>query len=597
MLKKFSIIFSVILVLVLWLKIGAIAFHYTVSLDNPLNAPILSGFHYFQMYADNPVILNKLLFSYFLPALLIFLLILLIIKGKAQSIHGDAKMASMSQIRKSGLLNDDGILVGKLNSVRDVPLMMDGDYHIMLAAPTRGGKGVSVVIPVALSYPESMIILDNKKEIHQLTSGFREESGHEVFLFNPSPSDFKGHCWNPLSYISDNPHLRIDDIQKISSFLMPTPLSGDPMWSSEARKLFDAIVLMLLDINIYPVTLGEVYRQVHTEQDSAEYFQTMLDDYSDLLDPVCKMGLSGFIATASRTRTGILSSLKSSLNLFANPLIDSVTAKNDFDLREIRRKKMTIYVCITPDNLVRLAPLANLFFQQVIDLNTRTLPEHDSSLKHTVLFLMDEFVSIGRIPALAKGIGLMAGYGLRFMPIIQSPVQLDSVYKEDAKVFTKNMHLKIIFKPIDMEDATAIANELGNVTVTHVSKSGKKAQFFGKSHTESENKRQLLLPQEVRDLKADEAILLHWQTPPIWAKRYFYYKDKAFLKRLLHASELPNIIVNQHLLRGNKVEIITAKEMASSMGIKKNHKFSDTEIDKLADQFLDKILVAGYNPK
>ena len=41
---------------------------------------------------------------------------------------------------------------------------------------------------------------------------------------------------------------------------------------------------------------------------------------------------------------------------------------------------MSIYLEITPDDLERMAPLLNLFFQQVVDLNTRELPEQNPKL-------------------------------------------------------------------------------------------------------------------------------------------------------------------------------------------------------------------------
>ena len=49
------------------------------------------------------------------------------------------------------------------------------------------------------------------------------------------------------------------------------------MWSSEARKLFEGVVLFLLDVEIFPVTLGEVFRQLHTEKNTPDYFSEMIE--------------------------------------------------------------------------------------------------------------------------------------------------------------------------------------------------------------------------------------------------------------------------------------------------------------------------------
>src|SRR5699024_10767240 len=135
---------------------------------------------------------------------------------------------------------------------------------------------------------------------------------------------------------------------------------------------------------------------------------------------------------------------------------------------------MTIYLGITPDDLDRMAPIINLFFQQLIDLNTQVLPEKDKSLKLKCLLVMDEFAAIGRVPILAKGISYIAGYGLRIMAIFQSPAQLrdpkTGYGHEGADMLLDNMDVKIVFSPANMKISKEISEELGTDTVTKLSK-------------------------------------------------------------------------------------------------------------------------------
>ena len=79
------------------------------------------------------------------------------------------------------------------------------------------------------------------------------------------------------------------------------------------------------------------------------------------------------------------------LGLWLNPRIDAATSTNDFDLRSLRQRPMSIYLGVTPDNLDRMAPLLNLFFQQVVDLNTRELPEQNPKLNRKVLLCSMNF--------------------------------------------------------------------------------------------------------------------------------------------------------------------------------------------------------------
>ncbi len=90
-----------------------------------------------------------------------------------------------------------------------------------------------------------------------------------------------------------------------------------------------------------------------------------------------------------------------------NPIVDAATSGNDFDLRDLRKKRMSIYVGVTPNNLERMQPILNLFFQQLIDLNTRELPIQNKSLKYTCLLLMDKLPALGKSTSFLKALATL----------------------------------------------------------------------------------------------------------------------------------------------------------------------------------------------
>ena len=59
------------------------------------------------------------------------------------------------------------------------------------------------------------------------------------------------------------------------------------------------------------------------------------------------------------------------MNLWLNPHVAAATEVSDFDLAALRRRRVSLYLAVSPDNLVRVAPLYNLLFQQLLDLNLR----------------------------------------------------------------------------------------------------------------------------------------------------------------------------------------------------------------------------------
>jgi len=68
-------------------------------------------------------------------------------------------------------------------------------------------------------------------------------------------------CWNPLTYISSDPNLRISDVQRIAATLYPDVPGTDPFWSAGARSYFLGVTMYVLETPSLPQTLGEVLRQ------------------------------------------------------------------------------------------------------------------------------------------------------------------------------------------------------------------------------------------------------------------------------------------------------------------------------------------------
>jgi len=540
-----------IVVLVLWAYLAGGIMLATQGQDFNAGTP-LTLYQYWFHYNDNAAVMKWIYVSSGASFALLCAPALLFLGKTKRSLYGDARFANPSEVKKSGLLGERGIIVG---SYKGRYMMYHGAQHVILSAPTRSGKGVGTVLPNLLNWPDSVVVLDIKQENWDITSGYRAKHGQNCYLFNPAATDYRTHRYNPLFYISKDANFRIDDIQKIANMLFPDQEGTDPIWTATPRSLFMGVVLFLLETPGKLVTLGQVLRETLADGDGAKYFTTIIKDRAASGNPLsgaCVRGLNSYVSISSdNTRAGIMTGFRSRLELWNNPLVDAATGANDFDLREVRTKRMSIYIGVTPDNLDRMAPLINLFFQQLVDLNTRELPIErkvkrvnadgtvDLPIKYTCLLLMDEFTAIGKLGVLSKGISYIAGYWLRMLPIIQSPSQLDEVYGKDAAATFKTNHaLNIIFPPkaTDIQTTKEISEWLGYQTVDGVSTSKGRGLFSKPNDSTSDQRRELLKPQEVSGLKPGTQLVVVENVPPILAQKITYYSDPVFMDRLKSVS-------------------------------------------------------------
>jgi type IV secretion system protein VirD4 len=522
-------------------------FLWTLKAD-PTQASPLTIARYGYYYGERQAVRSKLLLCSGAGGTIVAASALALLVPRRRSLHGDARFATRREITATGLLGEEGIILGSLGGRC---LMLAGQQGVALAAPPRAGKGTGVVVPNLLNWPDSLICVDIKRENWTLTAGFRASSGQECHLFDPFAEDGRTARWNPFFYVSEEPRRRVNDVQRIAEMLYPDPPNVDPFWTASARSLFLGIALYLFETPSLPRTIGEVLRQGMASDDEGfgHHWKRVIEGRNSGKSPLsseCVRALCDVIDLAPVTASSIRKTFTSRLDLWLNPILDAATSANDFDLRDLRRHALSIYVGVNPDDLHRLRPVLALFFQQAIGLQTRTLPEHDPTLGRQVLLVLDEFPALGRIPIIAESISDLPGYNGRVLLVIQTPAQLREIYGVHvAETLLKSLAARIVFAPKDVADAREISDELGFTTVPV--KTTSKPQWdlsngSGRRHRNvnlSQQRRALLLPQEVKELGSEEAIVFYEGLRPICCRKIRYFRDRRLRSRLLPPPQVP----------------------------------------------------------
>src|SRR5699024_4770341 len=320
------------------------------------------------------------------------------------------------------------------------------------------------------------------------------------------------------------------------------PIHGsDPFWPTSARNLFIGMALLVLETPKLPQTFGEILRQASGKgMPINEYIANAINIRKATdrpLSSACVDSLNRFLNNSENTMNNILSSMIAPLSIFENAVIDKATSANDFDLREVRKQKMTIYIHIPAKEVVQAEFILNLFFSQLINLNVEELPEQNPDLKYQCLLMMDELTAAGKISILAKGVGFMAGYNMRLALIIQSASQLVSTYgKEDADNIINNMGATLYFTPNKNEEAKEYSDMIGTQTVKSYSRQHQNIGALSQgnySETETENyiSRPLMLPQELLSLDKETMLIRRAGIPVVLADKIRFFKDDYFMNR------------------------------------------------------------------
>ncbi|MBO4576370.1 MAG: type IV secretory system conjugative DNA transfer family protein [Neisseriaceae bacterium] len=411
---------------------------------------------------------------------------------------------------------------------------------------------------------------DAKKKAEQLLKDRKKAEKSDDFEF------LKSHKWNPYHYISRDLKFMVRDLQNMANILYPLPQvdSGNSkFFALTAQKLFIGLSMYMIEtegvdkdgnpkrpLDEYQgVTSLSLLSKFLTPKDkSLKTFHNWVkyrilgeepDEDSGIeyrparaISEKCANYLSAVVNGEEKTAANIITSFAAPLDIFNDPIVEAATSQNDFDFRDLRRQKMSIFVAIQPNDLDRFQILTNLFFSQLINENIKQgLPEHSSQLKYQTLLLIDEFTLLGYMSVFQKGVSFIAGYNLRLALVFQAASQVEGVYKQTGmKTFFSNFTTQTIFAEKDQKAAVEYSDLIGYYTMETKSTGISRGKGFSRSTStnKSGQKRALRNPDEIKRMAFDKCVVTMTGKYPIDANKLMYYKEKSF-KDLVNYAPIP----------------------------------------------------------
>lgn len=446
---------------------------------------------------------------------------------------GTARWARTHELSVAGYLRRYDKVTGPIFGKTTSP-NMPGHYltngeqpHSLVVAPTRAGKGVGIVIPTLLTFNGSVLALDVKGELFELTSRARKARGDKVFKFAPFDPMGRSNSYNPvLDIVGMPPERQFSETRRLAVNLIEAKGKGAEGFIDGARDLFVAGILACIEKGT--PTIGAVYDLFNQPGEKYKLFAKLAEESKNKEAQRIFDNMAGNDSKILTSYTSVLGD--GGLNLWADPLIKAATTTSDFSVYDLRRDPTAIFLCVSPNDLEVIAPLVRLFFQQIVSILQRSMPKKDEEFE--VLFLLDEFKHLGKLEAIETAITTIAGYKGRFMFIIQSLSALTGAYEVSGKEnFLSNTGIQVFMATADDETPTYISKSIGDYSYKAKSVSYSQGKIFDGNVQISEQGTQLLRPEQVRLIDENMQIVLIKGQPPVHMKKVKYYEDRILKKR------------------------------------------------------------------
>jgi type IV secretion system protein VirD4 len=459
-------------------------------------------------------------------------------EAKAITTYGSARWATKRDVRAAGLLEPDGVVLGRLAHHY---LRHNGPEHVLCFAPTRSGKGVGLVLPTLLTWPGSAIVHDIKGENWGLTSGWRARFGR-VLLFDPTNP--ASAAYNPLLEVRRGAS-EVRDVQNVADILVDPEgvLERRNHWEKTSHSLLVGAILHVLYAEADKTLAGVGNFLSDPRRPIMTTLQVMMrtPHLGDRPHPVVASAARELLNKSENERSGVLSTAMSFLGLYRDPVIARVTSRCDWRIRDLveEDRSTTLYLVVPPSDISRTKPLVRLVLNQIGRRLTEEL--HPKDRRHRLLLMLDEFPALGRLDFFESVLAFMAGYGLKAFLIAQSLNQIDKAYGTNNAILD-NCHIRVAFATNDERTAHRVSDALGTATemraLTNYAGHRLSPWLGHLMVSRQETARPLLTPGEVMQLAPSDELVLASGVPPIRAQKVRYYEDRRLASRVLPPPEL-----------------------------------------------------------
>lgn len=369
------------------------------------------------------------------------------------------------------------ILLGRTKNGRTIGIK--DNRHIVTIAGSRAGKSATSLMSNLLTWDGSAIVIDPKGELASNTAEHRAKMGQDIFILDPfgevTKETAKGFrcAYNPLDELNEtHPDDVIDDAAMIAESMITSENRQSDHWQMSAKNLIRGLTLYskytndehdqpssLIQVrDMLTAPMGDEKSEDDTDTITLNtYFKLMMnvEDYDGVI-----AGVGGTMKGKPQNERGsiISTAVEQTSFLDSTPMQTHLEGGDLKTLRVLKRKPTTIYLVLPASRMATHFRWLRLILMQAMSAMER----EDNQTGKDVLFILEEFPTLGYMRQIEAAAGLMAGYDVKLWTVMQDLSQIKALYPNSWETFLGNAGIVEAFGNTDSTTLEYLSKRLGN---------------------------------------------------------------------------------------------------------------------------------------
>ncbi len=437
-------------------------------------------------------------------------------------------------------------------------------------------------------YPGSYIFTDPKGELLQKNGAYLKEKGYRILVLNLVPGMMQeSDCFNPFEYIRNEGDITrlITNLQSNTDGNNAAP--SDPFWPKAEAMFLKSLFLLVwmeheflgkdksLNTVLWLLSLAEISDDPNVKSPLDEIFDELVESTQTVqgkgdMHPAW-LAYKKTMVGAADTKRSIVITANARLAVFENPEIKRIMSKDELDLASIgtgivdgKKGVKTALFCVIPDSDTSYNCIAGMLYTLLFqELYFQADFKYHGELPVPVTFWLDEFANIALPQDFIKMLTTMRSRLISCVIIIQNLAQLKALFEKEWEEVPGNCDVSVYLGGNEQSTFEYISKNLGKKTIYKKSSGETKGSHGSVSSNEDALGRELMLPEEVREIDNDFCIVFVRGKKPIFDYKFRTLQSPEFEK----SKKLGTYLHSQAKQLGADelhIELVSAPELAEA---------------------------------